>query len=76
MLKSFNKYNKLPNRPDIILRDKKKKTCLLIDVDIPDDSNFNTEETEKLNNYKDLEIDVSRLWKVRTKFVPYAIGAS
>jgi len=25
VLKSFNKYNKLPNRPDIVLRDKKKE---------------------------------------------------
>jgi len=25
---------------------KKEKTCLLIDIAIPDDSNFNAEETE------------------------------
>jgi hypothetical protein len=35
-------------------------------VDIPDDSNVNTEETEKLNIYIDLEIDVRRMWKLRT----------
>jgi hypothetical protein len=28
----------LANRPDIILNDKKENPCLLIDVDIPDDS--------------------------------------
>jgi hypothetical protein len=33
----------------------------LIDIAIPDDSNFNTKETEKLNKYKDLEIEVSRM---------------
>jgi len=43
------------------------KTCLLIDTDKPDDSNINKNETAKLSNYKDLEI--SRLWKVRTKTV-------
>jgi hypothetical protein len=30
------------NRPDILLHDKKEKACLLIDVAIPDDSDFNT----------------------------------
>jgi hypothetical protein len=42
---------------------------------IPDDSNFNTKETEKLSKYKDLETEVNRLWKVRTKTVPLIIGA-
>jgi hypothetical protein len=36
----------------------------------PDGSNVNTKETEKLSKYKDLEIEVSRMWKVRTKVVP------
>jgi hypothetical protein len=42
---------------------KKEKTYLLIDIAIPDDSNVNTEETEKLSKYKDLEIEISRIWK-------------
>jgi hypothetical protein len=29
---------------------------------IPDDSNFNTQETEKLSKNKNLEIQVSRMW--------------
>jgi hypothetical protein len=42
----------------------------LIAVAIPDDSNVNTKETEKLRKYKDLENKVSSMWKVRTKIVP------
>ena len=42
------------------------KTCLLIDTGIPDDSNANTKENEKLSKFKDLEMEVSRMWKVRT----------
>jgi hypothetical protein len=54
---------------------KKEKTCLLINTAIPDYSNFNIKETEKLSKYKDLETEVNRMWKVRTKTVPLIIGA-
>jgi hypothetical protein len=56
------------------LRDKKEKTCLLIDIAIPHDSNVNTKETEKLSMYKDLGIEVSRMRKVETKIVPVISG--
>jgi hypothetical protein len=54
------------------MHDTKEKTCLLINIAIPDDSNGNTKETEKLSKYKDLEIKVSRM---RTKIVPVIIEA-
>jgi hypothetical protein len=41
----------LANRPDTVLLDKNEKTCLLIDVTIPDDPNISTKETEKLSKY-------------------------
>jgi len=62
----------LANRPDIAMHDTKEKTRLLIITAIPDDSNGNTNETEKLSKYKDLEIKVSRM---TTKIVPIIIGA-
>jgi len=37
-------------RPNVVLYDKKEKTCLLIDMAIPDDSNINTKESEKLSH--------------------------
>jgi hypothetical protein len=60
----------LANRLDIVLHDKEEKTCLLIDIAIPDDWNFNTKETEKLSKYKDPEDEFSNMWEVRTKTVP------
>jgi len=65
----------LANRADILLHDKKEKTCLPIDIALPDVSKANTKETEKLNKYKNLEIDVNSMWKVRTKIVPVITGA-
>jgi hypothetical protein len=54
---------------------KKEKTHLLIDIAIPDDSYVNTKETEKLSKYKDLENEVSRMWRARTNIVPVITGA-
>jgi hypothetical protein len=63
----------LVNRPDTDTCDKKEKTCPLIDIVMPDDSNVNTKEIEKLSRYKNLDIKVSRMWKLRTKIVPVMI---
>jgi hypothetical protein len=38
-----------------------------MDIAIPNNSDINTEETKKQNSYKDLEIEISRMWKVGTK---------
>ena len=50
-----------------MLKNKKDKTCLLIDMTIPLDSNTSVKTTEKLNTeYKDLEIEVERIWGLKT----------
>ena len=46
------------NRPDTELKNKRDKTCLLIDMTIPLDTNTSVKTTEKLTKYKDLEIEV------------------
>ena len=58
----------LVNLPDVVLHDKKEKTCLLIDTAIPDGSHFNTRQTEKLIKQKDLWIEGSRIWKSGDKY--------
>ena len=63
------------NRPDIILR-RKGQTCLLIDVSIPADRNITKKEAEKKLKYKDLEIEISRMWKTKTRVIPFVIGAT
>ena len=40
------------NRPDVIIKTKKEKTCTLIDVAIPADRNVVRKEAEKNLNYK------------------------
>jgi len=44
------------NKPDIIIRDNEKGTCMLIYVAISGERNVTKKEAEKILNYKDLTI--------------------
>jgi hypothetical protein len=55
----------LANRPDIIIKNKKDKTCLLIDVVIPSDKNVIQKEPEKKLKYKNLGIEIQRMWNMK-----------
>jgi hypothetical protein len=43
------------NKPDIIIRDNEKRTCMLIDVEISGNINVIKKEAEKILKYKDLK---------------------
>ena len=64
------------NRPDIIIKNKKEKTCTLIDVAIPADRNIVQKESEKKLKYKSLCIEVQRMWNLKCTIVPVIIGAT
>jgi len=63
------------NRPDIIIKDIQNKTCYMIDMAVPSERNVSTKEVEKLSKYKDLEIEINRMWGMRTVVIPVVIGA-
>jgi hypothetical protein len=64
------------NKPDIIMRDNEKATCMLIDVAIPGDRNVIKKEAEKILNYKDLITEIQRMWNVKTQVTPVITGAT
>ena len=64
------------NKPDIIIRDNKKGTCVLTDVTISGDINVIKKETDKILKYKDLAIEIQRMWNVKTKVIPVKTGAN
>jgi hypothetical protein len=49
---------------------------MLIDVAIPGDRNMIQKETEKILKYKDLTIEIQRMWNVKTRVIPVIIGAT
>jgi hypothetical protein len=64
------------NKPDIIIRDNEKGTCMLIDVVISGDRNVIKKEAEKILKYKDLTTEIQRVWNVKTRVIPVIIGAT
>ena len=64
------------NKPDIIMRDNEKGTCMLIDVAFSGDRNVIKKEAEKILKYKDLTIEIQCMWNVKTKVIPVTIGAT
>ena len=44
-------------------------------MSIPTDKNISVKEFDKLNKYKDLEIEIEKMWRLKTTMVPVIIGA-
>ena len=64
------------NKPDIIIRDNEKGTCVLIDAAISGDRNVIKKEAEKILKCKDPTTQIQRMWNVKTKVIPVIIGAT
>jgi hypothetical protein len=64
------------NKPDIIICDNEKRTCMLIDVAIAGDRNVIKKEAEKILKYKDLTIEIQCMWNIKTNVIPVIIGAT
>jgi hypothetical protein len=49
---------------------------MLIDVAILGDRNVIKKETEKILKYKDLTIEIERMWNVKARVIPVIIGVT
>jgi hypothetical protein len=69
-------YRTIPNnKPDIIIRDNEKGTCMLIHVAISGDRNVIKKET-KILKYKDFTIEIQRMWNVKARVIPVITGVT
>jgi hypothetical protein len=58
------------NKPDIIIRDNEKGTCVVMEVGISGDRNVIKKEAEKILKCKDVTVEIQRMWNVKTKAIP------
>jgi len=64
------------NRSDIIIKNAKEKTYVLIDVAIPMDTNVTQKEAEKKLIYKGLCVEIQRKWNMKYIVIPVITGAA
>jgi hypothetical protein len=65
----------MANRPDVTIKNKKEKTCILIDVAIPADRNIMQKEVEKKLKYKSLCIEIQRMWNMKCTIISVIVEA-
>jgi HD-like signal output (HDOD) protein len=58
------------NRLDIIIENRKEKTCTLIDVAISAERNVVQKEAEKKLKYKSFGIEIQRMWDLECTIIP------
>jgi hypothetical protein len=49
---------------------------MLIDVAIPGDRNVIQKKAEKILKYKDITVEIQRMWNIKTWVIPVIIGAT
>jgi hypothetical protein len=62
------------NKLNIIIRDNKQETCMLIDTAISGDRNLIKKEAEKFFKYQDLILKIQRSWNAKSKVIQVIIG--
>jgi hypothetical protein len=62
------------NRSDIIVKDKVLRICFMVDVSIQSERNVSIKRVEKLSKYKDLEIEITKMWSMEVKTIPVVSG--
>ena len=62
-------------RLDLINKDEKNKICFITEVTVPSEIYMSIKEVEQLPKYKDLKIEVTKIWKIKSSAVLIVIEA-
>ena len=61
-------------RPDLIIINKKKRTCKIVDFAVPADHRIKLKECEKKDKYLDPARESKKLWNMLVTIIPIVIG--
>ena len=62
-------------RPDLVVDDKKEKSCKIIYFAVPGDSRIEMKEKDKIEKYLDLGRELQKIWNVKMKIIPLVVGS-
>ena len=62
-------------RTDLVVVDKKERSCKIIDFALPGDSRIDEKEKDKVEKYQDLGRELQKIWNVKVKITPSVIGS-
>ena len=62
-------------RPDLVVVDKKERSCKIIDFAVSGDSRIAEKEKNKIEKYQDLGRELRKIWNVKVKIIPLVVGS-
>ena len=63
-------------RPDlVIINNKKKRTCRIVDLAVPADHRVKLKENKKKSQYLNFARKLIKLWNMKVAIIPIVIGA-
>ena len=62
-------------RPDLVVVDKKERSCKKINFEVPGGSSIEKKEKEKIEKYQDLGRELQKTWDVKVKIIPLVVGS-
>ena len=61
-------------RPDLIIINKRKRICKIVDFAVPADHRINLKESEKKDKYLNLARELKKMWNMKVSIVIGALG--
>ena len=62
-------------KTDLVVVDKKERSCEIIDFAVPGDSRMKEKEKDKIDKYQDLGRELQKIWNVKVNIVPLVVGS-
>ena len=62
-------------RPDLVVIDKKERSCKIIDFAVLGDSRIEEKEKDKIEKYQELGRELPKIWNVKVKIISLAEGS-
>ena len=62
-------------RPDLLVVDKRERSCKIFDFAVPGNSMIENKEKDKIGKYQDLGRELQNIWNFKVKIIPLVAGS-